>query len=143
MKIFIVSSKHLYHKVEEIKTELERRGHKITLPNSYDDPLMEEKVRAKGKEHHEQFKADMFRLQNKKIEDNDAILVLNFKKSEQDNYIGGSVFLEMFKAWELNKKIYLYNPIPTNMLKDEIEGFSPIIINGDLSKIPVKRKLRT
>jgi hypothetical protein len=135
MKIFIVSSKHLYHNVVEIKQELERKGNVITLPNSYDDPLMEEKAKANGKEHHEQFKAEMFRLQNRKIEDNDAILVLNFKKGEQENYIGGSVFLEMFKAWELGKKIYLYNPIPNNMLKDEIEGFGPIIIDRDLDKV--------
>ena len=135
MKIFIVSSKHLYHKVDEVKRALERSGHVITLPNSYDDPQMEEKTKAAGKEPHEQFKASMFRLQNRKIEENDAILVLNLRKGEQENYIGGSVFLEMFKAWELGKKIYLYNPIPDNMLKDELEGFSPIVIHGDLSKI--------
>lgn len=142
MKIFIVSSKHLYHKVEEIKDELERLGHVITLPNSYDDPSMEEKTKAKGKEEHEKFKAEMFELQNKKIEANDAILVLNFKKGEQDNYIGGSVLLEMFKAWELGRKIYLYNPVPNNMLKDEIEGFGPVIIDGNLKKIPVKSTMR-
>ncbi len=135
LKIFVVSSKHLYHKVDQIKNELERLGYIITLPNSYEDPSMEERTKAMGKEHHEKFKAEMFKLQNKKIEDNDAILVLNFKKGEQDNYIGGSVFLEMFKAWELQKKIYLYNPIPNNMLRDEIEGFCPIIINGNLEKI--------
>jgi len=41
----------------------------------------------------------------------------------------------MFKAWELKKELYLFNPIPDNILKDEILGFSPIIINGDLSKL--------
>ena len=33
------------------------------------------------------------------------------------------------------KKIYLYNDIPLGMLFDEMEGFGPIIINGDLSLI--------
>jgi hypothetical protein len=77
----------------------------------------------------------MFRLQNRKVESNDAILVLNLRKGDVDNYIGGSVLLEMFRAWELGKKIYLYNPIPDNMLKDEIDGLDPIVINRDLSLI--------
>ncbi len=133
MKIFICSSKHFYHKVEEIKKELEKKGHRITLPNSYEEPLMEEKMRNEG--NHDIWKAKMFRLQNKKVEENDALLVLNFRKDEQENYIGGSVLLEMFKAWELGKKIFLYNPIPNNMLKDEIQGINPIVINGNLEQI--------
>jgi hypothetical protein len=135
VKIFICASKHLYHKVEEIKKQLERDGHIITLPNSYDDPLMEEKMKIKGKEEHDSWKAEMFKLLKEKVEENDAILVLNFKKGEQENYIGGAVFLEMYNAWVLGKKIFLYNPIPSNMLEDEIDAFSPIIINGDLTKI--------
>jgi len=34
-----------------------------------------------------------------------------------------------------NKKIYLYNEIPEGMLYDEISGFSPIVINGDLDLV--------
>ena len=135
MKVFIVSSKHFYGEVGEIKEALESLGHSVTLPNSYDDPSTEQKSRELGPEHHRKWKAEMFRLQNSKVESNDAILVLNLKKGDVDNYIGGSVLLEMFKAWELGKKIYLYNPIPNNMLKDEIEGLDPIIINHDLSLI--------
>ena len=39
------------------------------------------------------------------------------------------------EGFNLNKKIYLYNDIPKGILYDEIEGFAPVIINGDLSKI--------
>ena len=42
---------------------------------------------------------------------------------------------ELYKTFKKNKKIYLYNDIPEGMLYDEISGFSPIIINGDLSLI--------
>ena len=35
----------------------------------------------------------------------------------------------------MNKKIYFVNNIPNNMLKDELIGFNPIIVGGDLSKI--------
>ena len=44
-------------------------------------------------------------------------------------------FLEMYDAFRLGKNIYLYNDIPEGMLYDEIEGFNPIIINGNLEKI--------
>ena len=60
---------------------------------------------------------------------------LNFDKKEQKNYIGGSTFLEMFKAFELGKKIFLYNSIPEGMLKDEIIGFGVIPINRNLETI--------
>ena len=69
----------------------------------------------------------------------DAVLVLNLDKEKNGkllkNYIGGATFLEMYDAFRLGKKIYLYNDIPDGMLYDEIEGFGPIIINGDLDQI--------
>jgi diphthamide synthase subunit DPH2 len=135
MKIFICTTKHLYHKVEEIKKELEKMGHKITLPNSFDEPLKEESMKKIGGREHDKWKEEMLRLQIEKVKDNDAILVLNYKKHEQENYIGASVFLEIFKAWELHKKVFLMNPIPDNLLKDEIKAIQPIILNGDLTKI--------
>lgn len=41
----------------------------------------------------------------------------------------------MYDAFKMNKKIYLYNDIPDGMLKDEIIGFLPIMINQDLNMI--------
>lgn len=135
MKIFICTSKAFYDKVPEIKIFLESKGHKITLPNSFDDPQMEEKMRKKGKKHHSKWKGEMIKEQAKKVKKNDAILVLNFEKHGQPNYIGGAVFLEMFKAYDMGKTIFLYNPIPDGILRDEILGFSPIVIRGNLKKI--------
>lgn len=135
MKIFICTSKHFYDKISPIKENLEKAGHTITLPNSYDSPLKEEEMKNLGKEQHNKWKSEMVRLQEQKIKQNDAILVLNFEKNKQPNYIGGSTFLEMFKAWELNKKIFLYNDLPKGILTDEITIFNPQIINQDLSKI--------
>ena len=135
MKIFLIASKHNYDRVLPIREELEKSGHIITPPNSFDDPMQEERIKSEDKKYHIKWKGDMLRLQNQKVEENDAILVLNYKKNDTENYIGGSVLLEMFKAWELNKKIFMMNPVPENMLKDEIEGLNPTIINGDLSLI--------
>ncbi|MBN1644462.1 hypothetical protein JW851_00280 [Candidatus Woesearchaeota archaeon] len=136
MKIFICASKHLYHLIPPIKEELEKKGHSITLPNSFDDPMLEEKVKAKGREEHIRVKSYYLRKQIEKVMANDAILVMNFEKRGQQNYIGGATFLEIFKAFELGKPVFLMNPIPeNNSLSDELIGMNPIILNQDLSKI--------
>src|SRR3989338_3595196 len=126
MKIFICASKHLYGNIPTIKKSLEAKGNIITLPNSYDNPLKEEEMKLIGSKEHRIWKAEMLRLQGKKIADNDAILVLNMEKNGQQNYIGGATFLEIFKAFELGKKIYLFNPIPNNIFKDELTAINPV-----------------
>ncbi len=135
MKIFIACSKHFYNKVEEVKNILEKQGHEITLPNSFEAPFKEEEMKKLGKKELIEWKCKMIRKQEESVRKNDAILVLNFEKKKQLNYIGGATFLEIFKAWELNKKIFLYNPLPDSILKDELEAFNPIIINGNLNLI--------
>lgn len=135
MKIFICCSKHIYDKVAPIKSDLERMGHSIVLPNSYADPGKEAEMKLLGTKEHSDWKAEMIRLSVAKIYDNDAIVVLNMEKAGQENYIGGATFLEIYKAFELGKKIFLYNPIPDNLLKDELLGMNPTVIDGDLSLI--------
>lgn len=136
MKILIICSKKFYSKIESIKKELESIGIEVYLPNCYDKPDTEDKMKLLGDKEHREFKAKMFKQSEETISNMDAVLVLNYSKDELNkNYIGGATFLEMYDAFRMNKKIYLYNDIPKSILTDEIKGFSPIIINGDLSKI--------
>src|SRR3990167_389042 len=135
MKIFICTSRHLYNKANPIIDALEQIGHKITPPNNFDDSGRENRIKAEHPEDYSDWKAGMFKKQSDKVKANDAILVLNFEKEEKSNYIGGATFLEIFKAWELGKKIFLYNPIPDCIFTDELRGMSPVVIDGDLSKV--------
>jgi hypothetical protein len=135
MKIFIACSKHLYYKIPKIKEYLESLGHKITLPNSYEKPFKEEEIKKLSKEEHIKFKQKMMRLHEPKIKENDAVLVLNFEKKGIQNYIGGATFMEVVKAWELNKKIFFWNSLPNCSFTDELLGINPVILNGDLTKI--------
>ncbi len=135
MKLFIACSKHFYHRIPEIQRELEQAGHQVAFPNSYEEPLKEEEMKARGLEAHVQWKAEMLRRDKQNIEPNDAVLVLNFEKNGQPNYIGGATFLELYKAWEMGKKLFLYNPIPDNIFRDELTGMNPQVLNGDLSRI--------
>ena len=141
MKIFIICSKQFYSKIPDIKNILEQNGHIVQLPNCYDDPSTEYKMKSLGEKQHRKFKAKMYKKSEETIKNIDAVLVLNFNKEKDGtilkNYIGGATFLEMYDAFRFNKKIYLFNDISDGILKDEIEGFSPIIINGDINLIVV------
>jgi len=133
MNIFITASKSAYHEVEKIKLILEAAGHNVTPPNGFDNPNAEEVTRNYSPEQYSDWKAQMIREDGRIVAKHDAVLVLNYEKNGQENYIGGATFLEMFKAFDLGKKLFLYNPIPDGMLTDEIIGLQPIVINQDLS----------
>src|SRR5574344_605846 len=139
MKLLIICSKNFYNKIPIIKDELEKNNIEVYLPNCYDDPTIEEKMWNLGKKEHQKFKSQMYKQSEETISKMDAVLVLNFDKEKDNNtiknYIGGATFLEIYDAFRFNKKIYLYNEIPEGILYDEIDGFSPIIINGDVSLI--------
>lgn len=135
MKIFICASKHCYGHVAKVKEALENMGHVITVPNSYDNPGKEVEMHQIGAREHSEWKRAMIRLQKEKVLANDAIVVLNFEKNGQPNYLGGATFLEIFQAFDNNKKIFLYNPIPEGIFKDELLGIGPVILNGDLSLV--------
>ena len=139
MKLLIICSKKFYNRILNVKKELEKNDIEVFLPNCYDEPSTEEKMWNLGSDEHQKFKAKMYKQSEDIIKNMDAVLVLNFDKNTDDkiekNYIGGATFLEMYDAFRLNKRIYLYNDIPNGMLFDEIEGFGPIIINGNLDLI--------
>ena len=137
MKIMIICSKRFYDKIPNIKSKLEINGNEVFLPNCYDNPEAEKRMWELGQ--HKEFKAEMYKQSSNNIKKMDAVLVLNFDKLVDNivlkNYIGGATFLEMYDAFRFDKKIYLYNDIPNGMLYDEIEGFDPIIINGNIDLI--------
>ena len=135
MNILIICSKRFYNRIAKIKELLEVNGHHPFMPNCYDDPGTEDRIKSIGEEEHQKFKARMFKQSEETISNMDAVLVLNFDKNDKKNYIGGATFLEMYDAFRLGKKIFLYNPVPEGILYDEIVGFAPVIINGDLELI--------
>lgn len=139
MKILIICSKKFYCEIEKIKSVLERQNIEVYLPNCYDDPGTEERMKKMGTKVHQEFKAKMYKQSEELISNMDGVLVLNFDKEKDSiiykNYIGGATFLEMYDAFRMGKKIFLYNDIPEGMLYDEIKGFAPVIIEGNLQLV--------
>ncbi len=78
---------------------------------------------------------DYIRQHYKHILESDAIFVVNLKKNNIENYIGGNVLIEMGQAYVNNKKIFLMNSIPNVSYTDEIVALQPVVINGDFSRI--------
>ncbi len=112
------------------------RGHTAFVPKDLDTPVVnesylssdEEKITAK-------IEYDFIREHFKKIEQSDAILVLNYEKNGVAGYIGGNTFLEMGVAYWLAKKIYLLYPVPEMDYKTEMHAMLPVILGGDLSRL--------
>ena len=139
MKVLIVCSTSFYDRVDEVKNGLLKNGHEVYLPNCYDDPVTNDDNKLMSEEDYLSFFRDMYYESRDKISLVDAILVLNYTKEKNGkslfNYIGASTFLEMYEAFMQDKKIFMMNDYPDNMLYDEIKGFGPVIINGDLDKV--------
>lgn len=135
MKIFLICSKRFYDRIPLIEQKLRQAGHVLTMPNCYDDPATEERYKQMGPEEHSKWKSEMINHSLNVINENEAVLVLNFDKGDMKNYIGGATFLEMYDAFRLGKKIFLYNPAPEGILHDEILGFGPIVLNRDIGRI--------
>ncbi|MDP3986753.1 MAG: hypothetical protein Q8P81_00835 [Nanoarchaeota archaeon] len=141
MRLFLTASKHAYDLLPPIISGLEDFGHVVTLPNCFDDVGMEERMARMGEVEHREFKERMFLQAIRKIRDVEGIVTANIiRRRGIDNYIGGSTFLELYEGWNHKKGLYLHNPIPEGMLYDEICGFGPVILNGDLSLIPHSRE---
>jgi hypothetical protein len=135
MKLFVICSKKFYDRIPEIGRALEQQGHVLTMPNCYDAPETEDRIRVLGRDAHGKWKGSMIAHSEQVISENDGVVVLNFDKGGMENYIGGATFLEMYDAFRLGKKIFLYNDAPEGILHDEVIGFSPVVLNGDLSKV--------
>jgi hypothetical protein len=134
MIITICASMNFIEKSLDVKNILEKEGHKVFVSGfakSYVGKTEEEKERQKIVDKNEH---DAIREHWNRIEESDAIRVLNYDKKGIKNYVGGNTLLEMGFAYILNKKIFMLNPVPDiDFYKSEIESTKPIILNGDLS----------
>lgn len=135
MKIFIISSASFYDKISPIKDYLEKKGHELIMPNTYDNPNLEKQVWEKGHAEHVALEKELFKLSEEKIKSVDAVLCINYEKHNIPNYIGGATFIEIYEAFKNDKKIFLYHDIPKGMLYDELDGFDVTVINENLDLI--------
>jgi len=71
---------------------------------------------------------------NKNLEKSDAVLVANYEKHGQKNYIGFNSIMEIGMAFNRNKKIFILFNIPKHC-KEELTAIGCKVLNGDIDKI--------
>lgn len=135
-KIYIACSEQNYYAVY-VKKALEAMNYQVFLPSFFGNTRVKENI--SNKMECIDFYRKSFLESLDKIRESDAVLVLN-SNEEQDgivyeNYIDGTSFLGMYTAYLLGHPVFLYNPIPDNILKEEIERVNPIILGGNVLKL--------
>lgn len=135
MKIHIISSTAFYGEFPKKKAALEKLGHEVTLPHTAETPDIEKEAWEQGAEEHARLVRECFEDSESKIADADAVYLLNLEKHGIPGYVGGATLIELYIAFRDGKKIFLENDAPEGSMYDEIMGFSPVIIHGDLGKI--------
>jgi len=137
MIITICGSMQFHKEMASVRDQLMKRGLTVNVPGELDDieknesymDTDEERITAK-------IEYDFIREHFRKIKESEAILILNYEKKKIPGYIGGNTFLEMGYAFGLGKKVYLLNPVPDMDYKTEMHAIQPVVLHGDLGKIP-------
>lgn len=126
-----------FHKeMADVKEQLLERGFTVFVPGELDDLAHNEAYMGSDEERiSAKIEFDFIREHFRRIEQSDAILILNYEKKHIPGYIGGNTFLEMGYAFGLGKKIYLLHAVPNMDYKTEMHAIQPVVIDGDLAKI--------
>jgi len=140
--ITICSSASFYSKVIEVKKELEVMGFKVLVPLVADKMEKTKDFRVETYKtwfkNPNDYKRKSFLTKHHfdKVVKGDITLVLNYEKNGKGGYIGGAVLNEMALAFYFKKPIYILNPIEeSSSFKEELYGFMPKILNGNLNLI--------
>ena len=142
MTITICASVSFYKQAAEVQERLEKPGYKVLIPlvaqkmkESGDYEVSHYKTWFEDASHYHK-KTELMQKHFDKVEESDAILVLNYEKHGVANYIGGNVLMEMALAFWLKKPIFVLNEIPEeSSFLEEIIGLGSIPLHGDLSEL--------
>ena len=134
-KIMICGSMHFAKEMLEAQKIIEELGHEALIPcdthECVDNPGLNMDL-----EYCTQTNIDKTCFN--KVEQSDAILVLNYSKNDIDGYVGGATLMEIGLARHFDKKIFLLHNVPDeNTLRYalEIKLAQPIILEGDIIRI--------
>lgn len=137
MKIYLAASSSFWDRLPSKKKELEQLGHEVMLPSTVDDPELEARIwQEGGDDAHTRLIRKLFMDSEERIGDwSDAIYLLNHEKHGVAGYVGGAALIELYMAYREHKKIFLENNIEKGAMYDEIMGFAPVFVGGDLTRI--------
>jgi hypothetical protein len=140
--ITLCSSASMYEKLIQIEKDLLKLGFKVLVPKSArkmeevgDFSMKGEKAWLKDPSQFYK-KTELMEAHFKKVEEGDAILVVNLDKGGIKGYIGGNVLMEMMLAYYLKKPIYVWKKVEReHPLYEEILGINVKFLDEDLKKL--------
>lgn len=136
MKIGVVGSMHAAKEMLWACQELQKRGHQTFISGNAEEFLGKTTEEVKALQRECQLERDAIREFWRKMQNTDAILVINIEKHGIPHYIGGNTLMEIGFAHVLGQKIFLWNPIPDiPYYRAEIEAARPVIVHQDISKV--------
>ena len=136
MKVFVAASSSFWDKLPAIKEKLEALGHEVMLPSTVEDPELEERTWQESDEAHVKLIRKLFEDSEERVGKwCDAFYLLNLDKHDIPGYVGGAALIELYIAHRDHKKIYIENDVFPGPMYDEIMGFGPTFIHGNLKRI--------
>lgn len=153
MKITICGSIAFHSQMEAVRDELAKLGHQVKIPELnleapqefgggrkiYFGKHIEDNggIDAFPPEHDIwKLKQGAIRDHFEKIEWCDAVLIANYEKRGVAGYVGGNTLIEIGVAFYLGKKIFILNPISSDLsYKQEIIAMQPKMLAGNLALI--------
>lgn len=134
MKITISGSMTFVEDMIKTADYLRKKGFNIFTP----EPLVTEEWYQKnhGRDNFLKDKPVWTMKHFKRIENSDAILILNHEKKGIPGYFGSNTLMELSVAFYLGKKIFFLNPIKENHPHyEELIGMNAIVLNGKLDGV--------
>jgi len=139
MIITICASLKFISQINEVKSILEKKGHSVLVPLSAEinqDKEYWNHLKSNNIEKFASIKGGRMKGHFDKIKSSDAILVLNYDKHGNKNYIGANTLIEMGIAFEHGKKIFVLNNLPEDSpAYEELVSMSPVCLDGELDRI--------
>ncbi len=136
MRIAVCGSMIFSPEMVEVEKRLRNLGHEVTLPAFTEHyATLDTRDSMHCESAHNKIEHDLIRDYFEVIKNHDAVLIYNCSKNGIENYVGGNTLIEMAFAHVLNKRIFMYNPMPDMNYRDEMEAMQPTILDGNLERI--------
>jgi len=124
MRITLVGNISFLKKFEEAKEILEQQKHEVIIPEK--ESMLEPTPQSVKRKAMDKF--------NENLKKSDAILVMNYSKKGEKDYIGANTLMEVGMAFIFKKKIFVLNSSP-EFCKDELRAIEVQFLNGNLSNV--------
>ena len=134
MRITICGSCTFAEQMGKAAEHLKKRGFEVFTP----EPLVTEEWYQEnhGRENFLEMKPIWTQNHFRRIQNSDAILILNHEKKGIKGYFGSNTLMELSVAFFLGKKIFLLHPIGEEHPHfEELIGMKSVVLNGDLDRI--------